>query len=239
MASFPFTYGVVCELDVPHTVAYVKWVPPVGTPRKRREETAEATKIALIDAAAELFASVGLDASLDAICERAGYTRGAFYVHFADRDALLVAVMEKVGATFLAQMFEAAPAHTLAAASERFVGAVAGGTYPLMGAGKAQIRFHQLLDACARSPKVREQYRTLVEASVEHVASLARHDPTIRSDLDPMHLGRALLAAIIGAQTMAELGVEIDPHALATTLLTALAPNCADCARLPSAANPP
>jgi hypothetical protein len=74
---------------------------------------------------------------------------------------------------------------------------------------------------------VREQYRALVEASVEHVASLAEHDRAtgaIRADLDPAHLGRALLAAIIGAQTMSELGVEIDPHALATTLLTALAP---------------
>lgn len=226
----------------------------------------EATRAALVDAAESLFAEQGLDASLDAICERAGFTRGAFYVHFADRDALLVAVMAKVGASFLAQMFaaaEATPARAresaeptreghapasalthageLGSAAARFVAAIESGGYPLMGpsgassnprhrtavAGTSRIQFHQLLDACARSSKVRAQYRGLVEASIAHIASLAERDRSaglLRPDVDSAALGNAMLATIIGAQTMAELGVPVDTAALAKTLLSLLAP---------------
>lgn len=199
--------------------------------KKRRAEAMEETRAALIGSAEALFAEGGLDVSLDAICEHAGFTRGAFYVHFADRDALLVAVMESVGARFLQRMFaaagEARGEGALASAASRFVAAVEGGTYPLMGApsSKAQIRFHQLLDACARSSKIRAQYRGLVEASIEHVASLALLDRMaghLRPDLDPGALGQLLLAAIIGAQTMAELGVAVDAAALAKAALSSL-----------------
>ena len=44
-------------------------------------------------AAPEVFAEVGMDAaSVEMICERAGFTRGAFYSNFASMDELLVAV---------------------------------------------------------------------------------------------------------------------------------------------------
>ena len=44
-----------------------------------REETKQATRDALISAGMALFAEQGLDGpSLDAICDRAGFTRGAF-----------------------------------------------------------------------------------------------------------------------------------------------------------------
>jgi len=254
------TYGLVCEFDLPHTNAYVKRMPR-GSPKARakgrgaaalgRDTAKRQTREALIAAALELFAEEGLDApSLDAICDRAGFTRGAFYVHFPDRDALLVAVMEKVGEAFLAGVFEhlarssgpeagARQPSALAAAAERFVAAIKAGAYPLMPPpgvdplragsprGGPQVRPHQLLDACARSPVVRERYRALVEASVAQVAELARADQAagaVRAELEPRQVGTALLAAIIGAQTMAELGVSIDPALLARTLVAALRP---------------
>src|SRR6185312_1859140 len=125
--------------------------------------------------------------SLDAICERAGYTRGAFYVHFADRDALLVAAMEKVGEAFLEKLFaepSASPeAPTVASVTTRFVEAIASGAYPLMPPDKAeasasplQVRPHQLIEACARSPAVRERYTALVGASIQHLAAIAAND---------------------------------------------------------------
>lgn len=219
---------------------------PQKTPVSR-DASKQHTREALIAAALELFAEDGLDApSLDAICERAGYTRGAFYVHFPDRDALLVAVMEKVGESVLGAVFEhlaeatpEEPGHALevpllAEAAHRFVAAIAAGAYPLLPPPKTtkrrkpagpQIRFHQLLDACARSPIVRERYRGLVEASIEHVATLARADQAkgaLADALDPKQVGTILLAVVIGAQTMTELGVPIDPKALTATLLAGL-----------------
>ncbi len=40
--------------------------------------------------------------------------------------------------------------------------------------------------------------------------------------LAPKQVGTMLLATVIGAQTMAELGVPIDPKALVATILAAL-----------------
>jgi AcrR family transcriptional regulator len=57
-----------------------------GTTRRR-----EATRQKLLDAAALVFAEVGLDAaSVEAICERAGFTRGAFYSNFETKDELFL-----------------------------------------------------------------------------------------------------------------------------------------------------
>lgn len=59
----------------------------VVAPTRRRE----ATRQRLLDAAAEVFAETGLDAaSVEAVCDRAGFTRGAFYSNFESKDALML-----------------------------------------------------------------------------------------------------------------------------------------------------
>jgi len=228
-----------------------------------RDQTKQETRDALVSAALALFAEEGLDApSLDAICDRAGFTRGAFYVHFADRDELLVAVMEKVGEAFLQSVFSLAntpppstsngvskegseghasarPPSVLAMSAHRFIAAIEAGTYPLMpprtatsvptaaGPRHPQVRPHQLLDACARSPVVRARYSSLVEASIGYVEQLTRRDQAtgaIRSDIDAHQAGTMLLALVIGAQTMAELGVAVEPANLARAILGLLEP---------------
>jgi len=56
---------------------------------RRRQHTRER----LLDAAFDLFADEGVDAtSIEAVCERAGFTRGAFYSNFDSKYALLVAL---------------------------------------------------------------------------------------------------------------------------------------------------
>jgi AcrR family transcriptional regulator len=51
----------------------------------------EATRARLLDAAALVFAETGLDAaSVEAVCERAGYTRGAFYSNFESKEELFL-----------------------------------------------------------------------------------------------------------------------------------------------------
>ena len=58
----------------------------VATTRRR-----EATRHRLLTAAADVFAEIGLDAaSVEAICERAGFTRGAFYSNFESKDELML-----------------------------------------------------------------------------------------------------------------------------------------------------
>ena len=67
---------------------------PTGGPTSRRRE---ATRQKLLDAAAQVFAEEGLDAaSVEAICERAGFTRGAFYSNFETKDELFLELAGRV-----------------------------------------------------------------------------------------------------------------------------------------------
>jgi len=73
-----------------------------GTTRRR-----EATRQKLLDAAALVFAEVGVDAaSVEAICERAGFTRGAFYSNFETKDELMLALTERVAGEKLDEVAE-------------------------------------------------------------------------------------------------------------------------------------
>ncbi|GAA5025892.1 TetR/AcrR family transcriptional regulator [Microbacterium fluvii] len=56
-------------------------------PSRRRETT----RAKLFEAAAQVFAEVGMDAaSVEMICDRAGFTRGAFYSNFESKDQLFL-----------------------------------------------------------------------------------------------------------------------------------------------------
>lgn len=206
-------------------------VSPVGMAQRRARGAggkagADATREALIAAGIELFGREGLDGpSLDAICARAGYTRGAFYVHFRDREDLLVAVMDRVGWAFLEQVFPSDRENEdLAAAVLRFVEAMASGSYPLTRPGG--VRPHQLLQACARSPRIRERYVALVAASIERVEGLVgqgQQNGLCRADVRAQDVARWLLATVIGAQSMLELGVPLDAPGLAWSVMRCLA----------------
>lgn len=57
----------------------------------------ENTRDRLLEAAAQVFAEVGLDgASVEAVCERAGFTRGAFYSNFESKDELFLMLAASV-----------------------------------------------------------------------------------------------------------------------------------------------
>lgn len=59
----------------------------------------ENTRARLLEAAAQVFAEVGLEgATVEAVCERAGFTRGAFYSNFESKDELFLRLAASVGA---------------------------------------------------------------------------------------------------------------------------------------------
>ncbi len=78
-----------------------------GLTRRRAE-----TRQRLIDAAYEVFAEDGIrDAPVELICERAGYTRGAFYSNFGSKEEIFLAMYEiqmSARATRLAEGIESA-----------------------------------------------------------------------------------------------------------------------------------
>ncbi|GAA2317448.1 TetR/AcrR family transcriptional regulator [Streptomyces kunmingensis] len=69
-----------------------------GTVSKRRARTRQR----LLDAALEVFAEVGFGRStVEQVCDRAGFTRGAFYSNFSSLDELFLALWEERSARML------------------------------------------------------------------------------------------------------------------------------------------
>jgi AcrR family transcriptional regulator len=68
--------------------------PEVEGTTVHRSARREATRQRLLDAAREVFAERGvIGGSVEDICERAGFTRGAFYSNFADKDEVVEALI--------------------------------------------------------------------------------------------------------------------------------------------------
>ena len=65
----------------------------------------EATRARLLDGARQVIADQGVHgASVEAICEAAGFTRGAFYSNFASRDELVLAIIADDRARILTEI---------------------------------------------------------------------------------------------------------------------------------------
>jgi AcrR family transcriptional regulator len=91
------------------------------TPERRRE----LTRSTLIDAAADVFAKRGFHAaSLEEIAEAAGFTRGAIYKNFENKEELFYAVIERRIDSQLQQFREALRDDTSAAADPARLAAI-------------------------------------------------------------------------------------------------------------------
>lgn len=190
-----------------------------------REAAKQETRDALLQAATDLFRNDGLDASLDAICARAGYSRGAFYVHFQDRDALLSAVIERILGQLIDTLFgRDEEAEDFPLLVQRFLSTVASGHYPISRDGA--LRPWQLLDACARSKAVRAQYLSLIATGERRLAiAIARAQARgeLRADVPAAAVANLLMGMTLGMQTMLDLQVPLDLPAQAALVMQLLA----------------
>ncbi|HEY8090164.1 MAG TPA: TetR/AcrR family transcriptional regulator [Polyangiaceae bacterium] len=184
----------------------------MGKVAAAREATKQETRDALIAAGTAEFAENGLDApSLDTICARAGYTRGAFYVHFRDREDLLVAVVDRMLTRFHDAVIAGNEAEGLEQTVARYIAAVARGAPEVGGKGKWQ--FHNTLDACARSSVLRERYVALQQQAIERVTRAARAGQragTVRRDVPARAIGEILVVLTLGVGAMVELSIPFD-----------------------------
>lgn len=190
-----------------------------------RAAAKRATRDALIDAAiAELYAHGPRGASLDAICARAGRTRGAFYVHFADREGLLVAAMDRLLGDLMRSITATGEPGTtdLAGAIGRFTAAAAGRA-PAVHADR-ELRFHHVLEACRDSRAIGDRYRGIVAAAIGWVTQAVATEQRAGAlaGVDASAIGQALVAFAFGIVALLELGVPIDPVRLGTALAAAL-----------------
>lgn len=190
-----------------------------------RVEEAQKTREALIAAATQLFVEQGLDRpSLDAICARAGFTRGAFYVHFRTRDELIAAVVESAMGGFIDAMIKTGEAGAdLGTIVRTFAAVLRAGPLPFVG----QVRGHQIMEACLRSPTLRQKYNELLAHARERLCDTVRRGQdagTVRGDVDPHATAQLLLALVLGAHTASEIGAPYDADRVGEDVLRMLAP---------------
>ncbi|MBB4512813.1 TetR/AcrR family transcriptional regulator [Paraburkholderia fungorum] len=109
---FTYTVYVYYNQNVKNQGIKTKPMPSAAlTPKSRREEYADATRQALIAAAAELFTSQGYQqVGIEAIARSARVTRGAFYHHFADKAELFDALVQALQADAASRVKAAAEA---------------------------------------------------------------------------------------------------------------------------------
>ncbi|HUJ63124.1 MAG TPA: TetR family transcriptional regulator [Kofleriaceae bacterium] len=183
---------------------------PARKAPKTRAEKKQRTRAALIAAGLAEISEHGLEASLDAICARAGLTRGAFYVHFADREAFLIAVMNEVLGRFVASLTHAELGDVRAAIAA-FIAAAAARS-PAVHDGGA-LRFHHVTEACLRSRAIGDAYRGIVLAGRDRLAHLIARDhktAALRARTSSRALADTLVVVALGVAASVELGLELE-----------------------------
>ncbi|QNG20465.1 TetR/AcrR family transcriptional regulator [Rhodococcus triatomae] len=192
---------------------------------KRRGET----RSRLLDAAVDVFAENGFGRStVEQICERAGYTRGAFYSNFDSLDEMFFAMWELRSRAMLDGLraaAERAMPDIAALAPAMRLHVVVEKALEFVPVDDAWYRINAEFTAHAlRTPAVRDSIARREEAIIATIApivekSLSAIDRRVVGD--PATLGRALVAVHDG--TSVQCLVDTDPasaRALRTELFT-------------------
>ena len=143
-------------------------------PSARRAQT----RARLMDAAVTVFAERGIiGASVEEICESAGFTRGAFYSNFSGKDELVVALLRHEMETQYSAAEHAIELMKVAAQQERSAEDLISATLTeFEAAGRAGrdwvLTQQELLLHAARVPQVRVAYQVFSDECLRQLSSL-------------------------------------------------------------------
>lgn len=190
-------------------------------PRASRAESAARTRRRLLDSAGDVFAEVGFQAAtVEAVVERAGYTRGAFYAHFTDKADILITLLEESREEDLARVRE-----ILATTEDEDTQMAVQAWYDeLTGQGRWDLAYAELWPQAVRTPALRARLvarQNRVRSAISEMISDYCRTSGTKLGL-PVHQVAGLMLALgdgIGAQR------QLDPTALppgAFTTATAL-----------------
>lgn len=194
----------------------------MATQQQRRART----RSALLSAAAELFASRGVEAtSIDAIAEAADRTSGAVYDHFGGKDGLLFALLDgwvdDVAAVVGAELT------TASTLEERLLVMWRNVSDPVVGDGRWIALEHELWAYAVRDEAARQhlarRYRTLwrdIDAGFAEWLGdgTAGEDATGEDPAEgPTGVGPAVIGMLLGLEMMRR----VDPDAVSDELAVA------------------
>jgi AcrR family transcriptional regulator len=159
----------------------------------------EETKTHILDGALDCFSEHGYDATgVAEICQRAGVSKGAFYYHFASKQALFVALLEQWLAALDREMARLAPPSATAVENLRaMVGLLqqvfrdASGRLPMFLEFWRQAARDEVIWQATMAPF--ERYQGLLAAVIEQGIADGSMQPC-----DSREAARALLSMAVG-----------------------------------------
>lgn len=197
-----------------------------------RSARREATRQRILDAAREVFAERGVfGGTVEDICERAGFTRGAFYSNFVDKDDVLEALVEREHERLLAHLdasfalvdHEVAEAHDLADALTSIVDHILR-SVPVdrqLALVQTELEIHAVRrpDLSAPFLATNARFRARIAGFIEQ--AMARHDRVLLvSALDLADAAVAIVERSIRRSLLE--GPASDPDAMARAVLPGL-----------------
>ncbi|MFC0447623.1 TetR/AcrR family transcriptional regulator [Rhodococcus jostii] len=175
--------------------------PATATPprvTKRRGQT----RRRLLDAAVEVFAENGFGRStVEQICERGGYTRGAFYSNFASLDEMFFAMWEQRSSAMLAQIRLAADSSSIDLSGLTPDQKLRTGTELVLGVVPVDDQWYRInaefTAHALRNPSLKKALAAREDTILDTIVPIlekALHRLGRRVVGDPRILGRALVA---------------------------------------------
>lgn len=164
--------------------------------RRKREETRER----LLKAAFGVFARNGYErATVDEIVRDAGFSKGAFYVHFSTKEDLFRAMLEERASSLQAALVQVLDAD---ASLKDNVRNLLKAIFEIEEQdAEWPATFMEFLAHSGRNPEVRERLATIFESWQKFIAEmlrLSRETGHVRTDMDADFLARAAIALING-----------------------------------------
>lgn len=165
----------------------------------RQERSLESTR-RLLDAAAELVAERGYgDATLAAIGQRAGFSRGLVTTRFGSKEGLMWALVKRTTEPWMAHLTDPPSDGTGLDKLCLLVQAIRdhGISHPL----DLRVLQQLIIEAAASMPSLQERFEQSLAAMRRYTAELFRQgvaDRSIRADVDPLLEADLLVAALRG-----------------------------------------
>lgn len=192
---------------------------------RQRAEAKRQTRETLLHAGLEEIIDHGVDVGLDAICARAGYTRGAFYVHFKNREEFLLAIAENVLQAILDAGVGAQAEGGVGSSIERFARALEAGVWPLLP--KIGIATVRMVDAIDRWPTIRLTFDRFLTVAIERLTHIAEREQAaghVRGDVAARDLATLLVTTAMGTIMLMNTGVRMERGKRRALLLEMIRP---------------
>jgi AcrR family transcriptional regulator len=172
---------------------------PSAKPKVSWQRRAEARPDEILDAALDAFIENGFEAArIEDVASRAGLSKGAIYLYFEGKEALLRALIERELTPLIGRLSALAEAET--EDPKAVVRTILEGMAGVLGNPRVFAVPRLVITVAARFPEIRDHYRhAVIEPGRAALESLIRRGIALGQfrDVDPVAASRAIIGPVL------------------------------------------